>query len=149
MRIRVIFAVLLAVALAGCVGGIAPGPNQPPLGPGTPVGPAEVVITGYEVSLNAPMYYERITLDLKNNGGPGVFKLVFTGAATVPNGPPEYFGETEAFAVSAGWSDTVTFEIETGATGHSRLRRVRVLTRDADSLEYRETDNIVVERVSL
>src|SRR5690625_7746554 len=88
MRIRAgVIVVLLGLIFAGC-GGITPG-SQTPTGPG----PAAGVATGYEVSLNAPMHHERLTLDLENKGGPGVFKLVFAGYATTPEGEPEACGE--------------------------------------------------------
>jgi hypothetical protein len=127
---------MLAVALlVGCGGAdVATAP------PASDAGPARVVIVA---AVNHGVYVdgEHITVTLRNDGGAGFFKLGASAtASSIPNGPLEDYGASEPFEVSAGWSETADFSIQTGhreVTKH--VGKLTVYSRGRESLSYTVT----------
>lgn len=98
--------------------------------------PAEasiVVVTG---SVSRPNPFQQfVTLQLRNDGGPGTFKIEVWGLPTIPNGSDTFMGETEAVEVSEDYEETVTYEIGT----ESFATYVLVFSRDQGSAQFRQT----------
>jgi hypothetical protein len=84
---------------------------------------------------------ERVTVHLRNTGGPGAFTIEAWGLPHTPNGDDSYFGRTEAVEVAAGYDETVSWEFTTGTTpGFSFINWLLVFSRDQGSAQYRQTD---------
>lgn len=73
--------------LPGCGGGDSTGPPPDP-------GPAAVVIVDGSLH-DALRPGQSVTLHLRNDGGPGVYKVEVWGLPTTPNGPNTFMGDTE------------------------------------------------------
>ena len=101
--------------------------------------PAEVVVV--DGSHETGFQMETITLHLRNDGGPGVYRIEFWGLPTSPNGPETFMGESEPVEVDEDYDETVTFEIET----NTFATHVLIFTRDANSAVYRDTDRFDFE----
>lgn len=118
-------ALLSLILLMGC----ADDPALPP--PDTE--PARVTIAGIgRVSRVEDQVI--VPVALRNDGGPGVYKLRFVSARLQPGDPPEWTIETQLFEVSRGHEATVTFRLV--GTGSSPLEGISVFSRGFGSTGF-------------
>jgi hypothetical protein len=96
---------------------------------------ASVVVVDGAVDRPNP-FQQNLTLHLRNDGGPGVYKVEVWGLPTSPNGPETFMGETEPVEVGADYEETLTYDVGTS----SFVSYVLVFTRDEGTAQYRQTD---------
>ena len=126
-----------AAILFACGGGDSsptdsnPSPQNPP----PPVGDASVVIVDATAQHTNPLVL-KVTLHLRNEGGPGVYKVQLYGLPTVPNGEDTFFGESEPVEVDETYEETLTYTIET----ENVAKYAVVYTRNSGSAQYSQTD---------
>jgi hypothetical protein len=132
-RLRV--ATLLVATLVACDG--TPFFENTPTEP-DPAGPAEVLVVSAVRGRMEPTRWS-ITLEMKNDGGPGQFYLHLQAVSTTPAGPRTECGLTPERRVPAAWRETVAYVIECPRTP----QWVTVYTRSDGEAEYRETDSWV------
>lgn len=103
------------------------------------LGPASVVVVSG--SVRESFGSEELTLHLRNDGNPGIFKLEAWGLPTSPGGPQTFYGETDPIEAPAGFDDVGVFLVNVGGTAPSfwKVKRVEVYTRDVGSLTLRHT----------
>jgi hypothetical protein len=127
--------ILAALAIAGCSSTTAPAVEEQPKHAEL----VAVVVTA--ASIKAMGDGEHVTLTLKNNGGPGFFRVDFWGLPLSPGGSNTHYGQSEAIEVTAGWQLTATWVVPTGAPhGATRVRWVIVSGRDHGEVAWRQTD---------
>ncbi len=130
--------VLLLAVLAGMVG----------CGKDTPTGengqnsgdtiPASVVVVqAVRGRQDTTTWY--ITPDLQNEGGAGEFYIHVEGSRVDIDGPRAQCGLTQTIAAPGGWRDTLDFVFECPRAPQF----LTVYTRDADSTDFRITDEYV------
>ncbi len=100
-----------------------------------PAPAAEVVVDAAVRGRIEPTRWS-VTLDLRNDGGPGEFYLHLQGVSSAPAGPPTECGLTPERTVPGGWRETVAYVIECPRTP----QWVTVYTRSDGEAEFRETD---------
>ncbi len=126
------------VVLAACSG------DGSPTAPPPDTRPASVAI----VSATWRGVYtdgERITISLRNDGGPGFFKLGASAtSSSTPGGALADFGTSEPFEVAAGWAETADFTIDNGNKGTTqRVGRLVIYSRGKESISYEITSEYV------
>ncbi len=138
---RVVTGAGLILLLAGCGGSDnptnpGPGPRPDPDPDPPPPTPITVVVVVGSQQGQGPDA-QRLTLQLRNDGGPGTYAVEAYGFPTSPNGPDTFFGRSEPVEVTAEYEETVSYDIEPGVPP---VNEVVVFGRDAGSAIYRETD---------
>jgi hypothetical protein len=93
-----------------------------------------IVVSG---SSGGSLAHTAFTVQLRNTGGPGVYKIEVWGLPHSPNGPDFFFGTTEPVEVPTGYEETVLYELSGPLQGP--LGWVLVFTRDQGSAVYRQT----------
>lgn len=125
-----------AVVLLG-LGACSSDTTAPPGGGSTPPpdpGPANVVVAD-AATAHPNQFVLTVTLHLRNDGGPGVYKVQLFGLPTTPNGADTFFGESDPVEVNAAYDESVTYTIETENFAKAAL----VFTRDTNTAVYRQT----------
>jgi len=103
-------AVLLCLSVSGCSG---PDPLVAPYdSPGTAPNniPASVVAVAASVR-RVRVDIDEVTVQLRNNGGTGVFTIEFWGVRNSPLGPHILWGASESVAVQSGFTQTLTYRV--------------------------------------
>jgi hypothetical protein len=121
---------LLLLAALAC-GGDSSGPGDT----SADSGPAQVIVAEGTAS-SSDIYRQSMTLHLRNEGGPGVYKLEVWGLPTSPNGAETSMGETEPVEVTASYDETLSYSLGS----NTFVTHVLVFTRDNGSAQYRQTD---------
>lgn len=132
MRGHRVRAVSVLVLLA-CGGGSEPnddGGNEPP----PPPADASVVVVAGSVE-NPSEFQQFVALRLRNDGGPGVFKIEVWGYATSPGAGDTFMGESEPVEVEEDYEETVRYEVGT----FTYPKYVFVFTRNQGSATYSQT----------
>ena len=81
----------------------------------------------------------RVTVSLRNDGGPAVFKVEFwTHPRNQVGGQSVMWGSSDPVEVGEGWTETVTWDVSTGGTRWP-VDWIIVQTRDPGSAAYRQT----------
>lgn len=128
---------LLLAALAsmiGCDGSSSTGTGDQD---STAVPASVVVVDAVRGRQGENVWY--ITPDLQNEGGAGEFYIHVQGVAQDIDGPLTECGLTQTIGVAAGWRDTLDFVFECARAP----QYLTVRTRDADSTDFRITDEYV------
>lgn len=97
-----------------------------------PVG--TVVVEGSQVIIGAR---PTITLHLRNDGGPGIYRIEFWAWPTSDDEPAIFMDGTEEVAVDENYEETVTYEIET-----NRIAAYALIftSNDENNPGFRQTD---------
>lgn len=112
--------------LAGCAG-------EDPALPAPDTEPARVKIVGVDRVVRLPAQV-LVVVTLRNEGGPGVFKLRFNSARLHANAPAAWIMETDLFEVARGYQATLSFWLD--GTGTQPLEGISVFSRGVGSIHF-------------
>lgn len=128
--VLLVTAIVLGVLMLAACGGDSTGPEPEP-------DPGNVKV----VAASQVKIYQgaRVTVSLRNDGGPGVFKVEFwSNPRNQVGGAGDFWGASDPVEVAQGWSETVAWDVTTSATG-TPVDWIIVQTRDPGSAAYRQT----------
>jgi hypothetical protein len=132
MWIRAV-AIGLVLILAGCSDS---GPTDPDPDPDPqPVAANVVLVSATREAVG--LVLQRLTLQLRNEGGPGVYALEVYSLPTLDEPGGLFYGRTEPLEVEADYEETRTLDVEGNGPP---VGQVLVFSRDQGSAAYRETD---------